>query len=314
MIVFGPVPSRRLGRSLGVNNIIPKHCSYSCTYCQLGVTRNLIIERREFYNEEIIFNTIKEKIEELKAANEKIDFITFVPDGEPTLDINLGKEIQLIKFLDIPVAVITNSSLLYIESVREDLMNADLVSTKIDSVNNSIFLRLNRPHHLLSLSKILEGIVEFAGKYKGKLITETMLVRGLNDSQEELNSIASFIAKLNPFMSYISIPTRPPAEKSVEPPTEEGLFVAYEIFLKTIGKVSMLVLPEEGHFTVTEDIEEDLLNILSVHPMREDEVRKLFKEKKEDFSLIKHLLNEGKIKQIEFKGTVFYMRNLEKIQ
>jgi len=139
VIVFGPVPSRRLGRSLGLNNIPPKHCSYSCVYCQLGTTYNLIIERRQFYDPQNIFDEVKEKVIRLKETQEKVDFITFVPDGEPTLDVNLSKEIRMLKFLGIPIALITNSSLLFLESVRQDLCEADLVSLKIDAVSELTF-------------------------------------------------------------------------------------------------------------------------------------------------------------------------------
>ena len=135
-VVFGPIPSRRLGRSLGVNNIPPKICSYSCVYCQVGLTDSMSIQRKEFYPPTEIVNEILEKVEQLKKSDETIDYISFVPDGEPTLDVNLGKEIQLIKPLGINVAVITNSSLLWDKDVRDDLILADWVSVKIDTVDN----------------------------------------------------------------------------------------------------------------------------------------------------------------------------------
>jgi len=299
-----------LGRSLGVNNIPPKYCSYSCVYCQLGITYNLTIERRQFYEPKEIFKEAKEKIIRLKEIGEKVDFITFVPDGEPTLGINLGEEIRMLKSFSIPVAVITNSSLLFLESVRQDLYEADLVSLKVDTVSELTFKKINRPNHFLNLDSIFDGIVEFSKVFKGKLITETMLVKGINDSGEELKDIASFIAKINPSKSYISIPTRPPAESWVIPPEEEVLNMAYQIFREKIKNVNMLITPEEGEFTITDDLQEDLLSIVSVHPIREEEIHKLLSEKRSDFSLVNELIKEGKIKKVKYNNKIFYIRKL----
>lgn len=299
-----------MGRSLGVNNIPPKYCSYSCVYCQLGITYNLTIERRQFYEPKEIFKEAKEKIIRLKEIGEKVDFITFVPDGEPTLDINLGEEIRMLKSFSIPVAVITNSSLLFLESVRQDLYEADLVSLKVDAVNELTFKKINRPNHFLNLDSIFDGIVEFTKVFKGKLITETMLVKGINDSGEELKDIASFIAKINPSKSYISIPTRPPAESWVIFPEEEVLNMAYQIFREKIKNVNMLITPEEGEFTITDGLQEDLLSIVSVHPIREEEIHKLLSEKRSDFSLVSSLIKEGKIKKVKYNNKIFYIRKL----
>ncbi|RKZ00434.1 MAG: radical SAM protein, partial [Candidatus Hydrothermota bacterium] len=117
MIAFGPVPSRRLGRSLGVNNIPVKICTYSCVYCQIGRTLKIQVDREEFYSPDEVFGEVKEKVEDIRKKGEALDYITFVPDGEPTLDLNLGKEILLVKSLGFKVAVITNSSLIDREDV-----------------------------------------------------------------------------------------------------------------------------------------------------------------------------------------------------
>ena len=139
MLVFGPVPSRRLGRSLGVNNIPAKICSYSCVYCQLGATIKISIERRPFYDPEKIFKEVKEKIKDVG-----VDYISFVPDGEPTLDINLGKEIEMLKSLNHKIAVLTNGSLIFREDVRKDLSKADLVSLKVDAVSEDLWRKINQ--------------------------------------------------------------------------------------------------------------------------------------------------------------------------
>jgi wyosine [tRNA(Phe)-imidazoG37] synthetase (radical SAM superfamily) len=183
-IIFGPIPSRRLGRSLGVNNIPPKVCSYSCVYCQVGATDSMTIKRKVFFSPDEIYNEVSEKIRQIEKAGEKIDYITFVPDGEPTLDINLGNIIERLKSFGIRIAVITNSSLIWEKEVRNDLMKADWVSVKIDSVYDNIWRKINKPHGLLELQKIISGIKEFAFSFKGLLVTETMLVKGINDNKE----------------------------------------------------------------------------------------------------------------------------------
>ncbi|MFW6271375.1 MAG: radical SAM protein, partial [Bacillota bacterium] len=165
MNIFGPVPSRRLGRSLGINNIPPKICSYSCIYCQLGLTRNMQVKREDFYSPEEIKTGVAEKIRELKENEKSIDYLTFVANGEPTLDNNLRKSIQKLKEFNISIAIITNSSLLNIKNVRDDLKKADLVSIKCDAVDDKIWKKVNRPQGNLKLKKILEGILTFSRNY-----------------------------------------------------------------------------------------------------------------------------------------------------
>ena len=194
-LVFGPVPSRRLGRSLGVNNIPAKTCSYSCVYCQLGRTTRLSIERRKFYPPREIYLRVAERLSLIKEKGEKVDYVTFVPDGEPTLDVNLGHEIRLLKSLGVKVAVLTNASLMSREDVRLDLMGADLVSVKIDSLHVKTWKRVNRPHPSLVLDKIIEGLKSFSKEYKGMLITETMMIEGV-DYLNELKLLEEILKDL----------------------------------------------------------------------------------------------------------------------
>ncbi|MFC2037916.1 radical SAM protein, partial [Chloroflexota bacterium] len=207
MITFGPVPSRRLGRSLGINNIPPKLCTYACVYCQLGRTTKMQVERRAFYEPDDILCGVQEKVAITKEAGKSIDYLTFVPDGEPTLDIHLGQEIELLRPLGLPIAVITNASLIWRQDVREDLLGADWVSLKVDAVEEEIWQRVSRPHGRLKLASILEGALEFAEVYGGELVTETMLVAGINDSEEHLRAIAGFFARLQTATAYLAIPT-----------------------------------------------------------------------------------------------------------
>jgi len=309
-IVFGPIPSRRLGRSLGVNNIPPKICSYSCVYCQVGLTDSMSIERKEFYPLEEIVTEVSERVGQLKNSGEKIDYITFVPDGEPTLDINLGKEIQLIKPLGIDIAVITNSSLLWDKEVREDLLLADWVSVKIDTTDERTWYKINRPYGKLDLQKILNGIKTFRHSFKGTFVTETMLVKGLNDSKESLMNTAEFIGKFNPDKAYILVPTRPPAEKFVEPPSEENLNMAYQIFNSGIGSVELLTGSEGNDFTYSSDVEKELLGILAVHPMKKEAVEIFLNKAGADWKLIEELINKNILKEVQYSDTTFIIKNV----
>ncbi|HEX7078928.1 MAG TPA: radical SAM protein, partial [Candidatus Eisenbacteria bacterium] len=219
-IAFGPIPSRRLGQSLGINNIPPKHCTYSCVYCQVGPTEGTELARREFYDTAEVVGAVTRKVAELRAAGERIDHLSFVPDGEPTLDVNLGAEIRALEPLGIPIAVITSGALLWMPDVRADLAAADLVSVKVDATVESVWRRVDRPNGRIDFATMQEGVLQFAREYKGELLTDTMLVAGMNDDEASLEGVASFLEKVAPRRAYLAIPTRPPADARVHPPDD----------------------------------------------------------------------------------------------
>ncbi len=308
MNVFGPIPSRRLGRSLGINNIPFKNCSYSCVYCQLGLSNSLSVKRKEFYQPEQIYREVDKKINELNISNEKIDYITFVPDGEPTLDINLGIIIKKIKIFGIKIAVITNSSLITDKSVQNDLMEADLVSLKIDTVYSNIWHRINRPHGLIKLEDIKKGILEFASIYKGVLYTETMLVKGFNDKFCSVYETGLFIEQIKPLKAYILIPTRPPAE-NINPPEYEQLKIAKQILSGINQNFEFIDYDEGTNFTFYNNFEKELLNILSVHPMSKDAVNLFIEKANIGWDKIDELINKKIIKEIQFNKNSFFKIN-----
>ena len=312
LIAFGPVPSRRLRKSLGINNIPPKTCTYSCIYCQLGRTNNMQINRREFYKPEEIMYAVEKKVKEARERVEPINYLTFVPDGEPTLDINLGREIDLLRSLSlgVKIAVITNASLIWNEDVRDDLYKADWVSLKIDAVSQGIWRRINRPYGSLKLDKIRDGISEFSRTFNGNLATETMLVQDVNNDTEELEQVADLIAGLNPKKSYVSIPIRPPAEKEVTPATEYEINKAYQIFKEKGIDAEYLIGYEGNAFAYTGNVENDLLSITSVHPMREEGMKEFLTKAKADWSIIEKLIKGDKLVEVKYKGKKFYMRKL----
>ena len=301
MIAFGPVPSRRLGRSLGVNNVPKKVCSYDCLYCQVGKTTLLTKERRRFFGKDRIFGEVSNV-----AKSTEFDYITFVPSGEPTLDIDLGEEIRALKELG-KIAVITNASLLFDESVREELSEADWVSIKVDAVSDEIWKTLNRPADGLNLKEILKGIEEFSSSFQGTLVSETMLVDGMNTSREELEAIADFLSDLGLERTYISVPIRPPAY-DVKPPGDEKIDEAYVVFSSKGLKVEILSRPEEGELALSGEPKSAILSITAVHPLREDVLEKTLKELGIDWKVVEDLLKEGRLEILEYAGKRFYRK------
>ena len=308
MLVFGPVPSRRLGQSLGINNIPPKACSYSCVYCQIGRTNHMTVKRSEFYKPEEIYAQTKQKLSDI--GGERVDYLSFVPDGEPTLDINLGRHIKLLKPLGIHIAVITNASLLWMDNVKEDLLKADWVSIKVDAVDRDVWKKVDRPHGSLELNRVLQGATDFAECFKGTLVTETMLVRGFNDDETHLREIADRVQRINPEKAYILVPTRPPAETGVLKPAAETLRNAFDIFLQRGIPTECIAGDEGDSFYFTDDIVNDLLSILAVHPVREDVIMNLLGKRGLDMSVINQMIDNKLICSYEYNGKRFYKRNL----
>ncbi len=309
---YGPVPSRRLGQSLGINNIPAKVCTYSCVYCQVGRTTQLEVDRRSFYEPEAICRDVKLRMTSAVRAKEHVDYLTFVPDGEPTLDANLGKAIALLKPLNIPIGVISNSSLISREDVRVDVASADWVSLKTDTVTESIWRRINRPHPTLRLAPILEGILKFAKTFRGKLVTETLLVEGLNDGDGCARATADFLAELQPAIAYLSIPTRPPAEKRVHRPDEAAVNRTYQIFAQKLQRVEYLIGYEGDAFACTGDLEKDLLSITAVHPMRREAVKALVSRAGASWEIVDRLVAQGDLRETTYDGHAFYMRKFKR--
>lgn len=308
-IAFGPVPSRRLGQSLGINNIPPKSCSYSCVYCQVGVTRQREIERREFYPPQRIFEAVRARLNALRDKQQQVDYLTFVPDGEPTLDLNLPESIGLLKTLGLPVAVITNASLLWQQAVREALRAADFVSLKIDSTDESVWHHINRPHPDLRLEQIFDGIRQFAKDYQGMLCTETMLVKGLNDTAAGTQDTAAFIHQLQPAVAYLAVPTRPPAVAGTSPASEAAVIRAYEIFGKRGLKTELLITERTGEFGFTGDLQVDILNTAAVHPLTEQAIHSLLTKAGASPMMLNELVKDGRLRQVDYEGRVYYVRN-----
>jgi len=310
--IFGPVPSRRLGFSLGINNIPYKVCSYTCVYCQIGRTLRMEIGRKRHSDPQELAGLVRNKLKRLEQTGGKLDYLTIVPDGEPTLDLALGELISRLKETGVPVAVISNASLIWRSDVRQELALADWVSLKIDAISQDLWKRVDRPHPSLSHEEILDGMEQFSSSYKGTLCTETMLVKDLNDGPVELEGIARFIVtRLAVDRAYISVPTRPPTASWVRMPEADAVAAAYAVFAGKGIPVETLTGYEGNAFIVTDDPAEEILNITAVHPMRSDAVEDVLRRKGAGNETVERLVDDGRIRKVTYGEWTYYVRIME---
>jgi len=311
-VVFGPVPSRRLGRSLGINNIVaPKVCSYACIYCQVGKTSTHTCVRQGFYGPEEVYNQVRNHLK-LSDGEDQPDYLTFVANGEPTLDINLDRTIQRLRTFGIPIAVITNATLLHDAEVTRALMQVDWVSVKIDAADEATWRTINLPVKGMNFALHIAAIRSFAKRYKGILCTETMLIEGKNDSENHLHKLAEIIAPLHPGVAYLSIPTRPPSVRATRAPEEEQITLAWNIFTAKKINTELLTGFEGTNAGFSGHAEADILNITAVHPLRDDMLEELLANDKSGFDVVEQLISSGKLKSIDYNSHKFYIRRFKK--
>ncbi|MGD8394980.1 MAG: radical SAM protein [Candidatus Eiseniibacteriota bacterium] len=300
MYTYGPVPSRRLGRSLGVSPIPAKTCSYSCVYCQLGRTDHLQTERQSFFPREELLAEI-----EARGRQTDPDFVTFVGDGEPTLCADLGWLIGRTRdALGLPVAVITNGSLLWREDVRRDLGAADVVIPTLDAGSAATFRRIDRPHRRIGFGLMLDGLIEFRRGYRGRLWLEVMLLRGLNDRPAELASLRRAVERVRPDSVSILTPIRPPAESWVRPPTAESIVEAQT----TIGQAIVISGLEAGEFGLEEftGAAQAIMEIGRRHPLRLEQARRIEARFSEPGATAR-LLATGMLVQVDHGGEQYLL-------
>jgi wyosine [tRNA(Phe)-imidazoG37] synthetase (radical SAM superfamily) len=295
-----------LGQSLGIDAIPLKTCNWNCVYCQLGRTRPLENVRRDYYPGEDILHEVERAIRAHPSGG--IDWITFVGSGEPLLQESIGWLIRRIKQMTrLPLAVITNGSLLHLPEVRRELAPADAVLPSLDAGTPALYRRINRPHPQLTFDLLIQGLTAFGREYQGKLWVEVMLVSGVNDTVQALGDLAAVLDKIRPHRVHLNLPTRPPAETWVRPPREAGLMRASSI----LGSIADVVHPAEGSFDLSgyRNIEQAVMEILTRHPMRQDELERTLAQ----WSPLR--VNEalavlsscGKTKTVERHGALFWV-------
>ncbi|NLA40605.1 MAG: radical SAM protein [Smithella sp.] len=305
--VYGPVPSRRLGRSLGLDLIPFKTCSYNCIYCQLGNTTDLTIERRNYVPADDVLAELKEKL----ASGITCDYISLAGSGEPTLCASTGKLIAGIKEMtDIPISVITNGALLYLPEVRRELKRADLVIPSLDAGDAALFDYVNRPHPDIVFERVVEGLIAFAGDFSGRLLLEVLLVSGVSGLGDEVKNIAALAEKIRPEKVQLGTVTRPALEDfacAVKPEQMKklaGLFT---------GKVELL--PNDQPVVsvldaTSEATDADILNLLARRPCSLEGIAQGLNLHPHDAAKrLKKLLGERHINSHRNGRTVFYKRS-----
>ncbi len=299
--VFGPVPSRRLGFSLGVDLVPFKTCTLDCTYCQLGKTTHKTLDRKPY-------TPLDETVSELKAAlkqHQKVDYITLAGSGEPTLSTQLGAIISSIKEMtDTPVAVLTNGTLLHLEEVRGELLLADVVVPSLDTVSQEIFAAINRPHPELTVSQMIEGLKSFRRVFSGKLWLEILLVRGINDSTEEVKKIKDVLSSIGLDMIQLNTPVRPVTDRSCKPLTPEELSCCKEI----LGDPCEVIASFDGRqHTMEVNLQEKICSMVSRRPLNRDEIADSLGMDRDQATEVLSLLEEqGKIESQHHGIELYY--------
>jgi len=259
--LFGPVPSRRLGLSLGVDLVPPKTCTFDCLYCEVGRTTHLTRRRQPYRVQEII----RELEDYLANPPSALDYVTMAGSGEPTLNLGLGEIIAAVKRLtDTPVTVLTNGSLFYLPEVRAEVADADVILPSLDAGREETFRRINRPHPGLSLDLVVSGLKALRREYAGQIWLEIMVLKDLNDREEELSALRGLLRELAPDRVQLNTAVRPVADRAARSLTQEEM-EAVARFLGAgieVAAASRQVSPERLGLK-----DRDLLEMLARRPM-----------------------------------------------
>ncbi len=300
--LFGPVPSRRLGLSLGIDLVPYKTCNLNCIYCECGRTTNLINERKEFFD----CNEIIKELEYFLKNKPKIDYITFSGAGEPLLYSKIGEIINFLKknFSKYKIAILTNGTLFFNNLIIEEIKKADLIIPSLDSVNENTFKLINRPHKDLKLNKIIEGIINLRKNFHKKIYLEVFIIKNLNDSYNEILNLKNVIKKINPDKIQINTVDRPPAEEFAEPVSINKLNEIKNIFGEKAEIISFknknTKLEKNNNFST-------IINCLKRRPLTLEDLMKITNLHVNELNkILRELEEEKKITKIKGDRGIFY--------
>lgn len=305
MHVFGPVMSRRLGLSLGVDTVMSKSCNWNCVYCQLGRTFPRVGERTRFCMPESVLEEVRKQLDAHRGR--PIDWVTFVGSGETMLSSDIGEMIRGLKRItEIPVAVITNGSFLGDPKAAEEVSMADAILPTLDAGSKELYWRINRPLPAFSYDRHIEGLKSFKASYRGRFWLEVMLMKGLNDDESSISKLTEAIEEISPDEVHLLVPTRPPAEQWVLPADDTALLNAASI----MGRACRVLIPSEpaqdlGRFEG--NLNEALKAIIRRHPLREEALASLLDRygRTEAERLLGAIMESGDLKVIERMGHRF---------
>ena len=308
-LIFGPVKSRRLGRSLGIELVPKKVCTMNCIYCEVGKTTHLTLERKEYYP----WDLIEKSILQAKEMEDTFDVLTFTGSGEPSLNIHFEKALRLAKkIIKKPIAVLTNATLLDIPSVRSALAEVDIVLPSLDAGNPETFKKINQPHPKIELKTIIENLKKLRNEMKGEMWLEILFVEGINDSEKNLRDLKSAIDYINPHKVQLNTVVRPPAFKEAKPLSFEKL----KEFAEFLGEKVEIIIEKERLEKVIktfkdlekEKIREMIFDYIKRRPSTIEELSLAFKIEKETVeNILKIFISEGKVKEKLYEGKKFFV-------
>ncbi len=303
--IFGPVPSRRLGLSLGVD-ILPanacKICNMNCVYCELGKGLKTYLEAPSPPSWQKIISEIREYT---SSNTQRFDFLTFTASGEPTLHPDLEKIISEAKDLTSkPITVLTNSSRVAQPNVRRALRLADVVLPSLDTANQTTFRKINRPHPSIRIAQIIEGLVTLRKDMPGQMWLEILFVRGINDTREELLALKKAIETIKPHKIQLNTVARPPAESWARPISSKAM----EGIRSFLGEKAEVVIDFKAQMDRPDGIilESELVDTLKRRPLSQKDIEGLFGKYSKTWTLLNSLLKEGIVKEQTIMGKRFY--------
>ena len=299
--IYGPVPSRRLGFSLGVDMVPYKTCTLDCIYCQLGKTTCKTVERRPYARKADILDEIKEVF----RRKQKIDYITFSGSGEPTLNAEIGDLIREVKRISpVPLVVLTNGTLLFMKDVQNDLREADIVMPSLDAASVGMFHRINRPHDELNVDSIVQGLKEFREMYNGRIWLEVMLIKNFNDSPEELARIKDAISGIQPERVYLNTVVRPPSEMYAKPLNSDEMAMIRNYLDKNCEVIAAF---HGQKIEEVQDVEEAAVEMTRRRPVTVADIAGVLGVSEANArTLVKTLKDSGKLKETKYKGAKYY--------
>jgi len=300
--IFGPVPSRRFGLSLGIDLLGSKICSMDCIYCEVGRTINLTMKRDEYVPAREVLDEIRDFLE---TNSEKPDYITFSGMGEPTLHSSIGFIIDRIhEMTDIPVCVLTNSTTITNENVFNSLLGADVVVPSLDALNANSIKKLNKPVQGLDFKKIVEKLSEFKKAFKGRLLVEILFVKGINDNESELEVLYKAVNEINPDGLQIHTVARPSMSGHADPVSDEFLEYARNYFSVSSSKIGEFNKINKNYSQSDEDMIVSLLKIRPCHFQEILDSTGITETKLNE--LLEGLNNKGEIKKMNFNDITYY--------
>lgn len=303
-VVYGPVPSRRLGRSLGVDLVPYKVCSYDCIYCQIGQTPSPTVERKPYISADKVVDDVLDSLENGVAP----DYITLGGSGEPTLNSDIGEIIKRIKSsTDIPVTVLTNGSMFMFGEVRAEVKAADVVLPSFDACREEMFKEINRPCAEIDFYEMAEGLVQFRKEYTGQIWVEIFLVNGINTSDADIEKFKYWMDRIQADKIHLNTAVRPTAESGVSRPDDDRLIRIRDI----LGNRAEIVVAYQGEEARAggSAVREDLISLLSRRPCTlEDIANGLNTHQHEILKYLEPLVNSGEVEMVRTNEGTYYQK------